>query len=358
MPRTLVTGATGFIGSHVVRALLERGDDVRVTVRRTSRAEALEGLDVATVTADVTDARAVGLAVRGVDRVVHVAGSTRLRDGEARLFAVNATGTRVVLEACRRAGVERVVHVSSAAALGPAPRGSTADETQVAHARALAGIPYAAAKLAGELEALRLGAAGLPVVIVQPTVVFGPGDHLRSSTDVVRRFLLRQLPVYVDGAVNIVDVRDVAAGILLADEHGEVGARYILGDRNYTWERLFADLGRSSGVEPPAVRLPVAAALAFADTAGRIPVPVPGVARIHPAEVRAAAHYWTFRSTKARRELGWSTRPHEETVESTVAWWVERLGDRLGGSGRQPLPLRLTGVWLRGMSDLADRLRD
>jgi dihydroflavonol-4-reductase len=354
LPSTLVTGATGFIGSHVVRSLLERGDDVRVTVRRSSRREALEGLDVATVTADVTDARAVATAVRGADRVFHVAGSTHVRDDEARLFAANATGTRVVLEACRRAGVERVVHVSSVAALGPAPRGSTGDETQVAHAGALAGIPYAAAKLAGELEALRIGAAGLPVVIVSPTHVFGPGDVLRSSTDVVRRFLLRRIPAFVDGAINVVDVRDVAAGILLADERGEPGERYILGDRNYTWERLFSDLGRFSGVEPPAVKLPVAAALALAET-GRLPIP--GAPRIHAAEIRAAAHYWTFRSSKARRELGWSTRPHEETVEATVAWWTERLGSRLHGSGRQPLALRLTGAWLRGLGDLAAGLR-
>ncbi len=356
MPTTLVTGATGFIGSHLARVLVERGDDVRVTVRPTSRLDALEGLDVQRVTADVLDARAVAAAVRGVDRVFHVAGSTHIRDDEERLHRTNATGTRVVLEACLRAGVGRVVHTSSVAALGPAPRGSTADETQVPRARDLAQVPYAAAKHAAEQEALRAAARGLPVVIASPSHVFGPGDHLRSSTDLVRRFLLRRIPAYVDGAINVVDVRDVAQGLVLVAERGEPGERYVLGDRNYTWERLFADLGRLSGVEPPALRLPVPAALALADAFRALPVP--GRPLVDAAEVRAAAHYWTYRSTKARRELGWTTRPHEETVEATVAWWKDRLGGRVNGGGRQPLALRMTGAWVRRAEELASRLAD
>ena len=132
------------------------------------------------------------------------------------------------------------------------------------------------AKHAAEVEALRLAAHGLPVVIVNPAHVLGPGDHPRSSTELVRRFLRRRIPAYVDGALNVVDVHDVARGHLLADEQGEVGERYILGNRNYTLDRLFADLGRLSGVEPPAVKLPLAAALALARaTAVRCPAAVP-----------------------------------------------------------------------------------
>jgi dihydroflavonol-4-reductase len=354
VPRTLVTGATGFLGSHVVRALLERGDEVRITVRRGSTLTALRGLDVERVLADVTDPVAVARAVHGVDRVFHLAGLTSVRAGEEALLRSNAIGTRVVMQACLREGVERVVHTSAASALGPAARGSTADETQVARARELAHFPYAAAKASAEAEVFRAAAQGLPAVIVNPAFCFGPGDHLRSSTEVVRRFLLRRIPAYVDGAINVVDVRDVAAGHLAADERGEPGERYLLGDRNYTWERLFADLGRCSGVEPPAVRLPVAAAVALADTVRRSPVPV--LRGIDASELRAAGHYWTYRSTKARRELGWSTRPHEETVETTVEWWRERLGERLNGSGRQPLGLRLAGASVRRAQDLAAQL--
>ena len=339
MAKTLITGATGFVGSHVARALVQRGDDVRAAVRATSKLDALAGLDLETVVAEVTDRRAVRRALRDVDRVFHIAGSTSLRGSSDDLFRVNVQGTRTVLEECRRAEVERVVHTSSVAAVGPAPRGGVADERQPWRAGGL-GIPYVDSKHEGEVEALRSAAAGLPVVIVCPAYVLGPEDPHRSSTEIVRRFLLRRIPVYVDGAINVVDVRDVAAGHLLADESGVVGERYILGNRNYTWDRLFADLARLSGIEAPAVKLPLVAALALAETAARLP----GGAPPTTAEIRSAAHWWTYRSTKARRQLGFTTRPHEETVEATVAWYREREAARLQRSGtRQPAAWRLAG---------------
>jgi dihydroflavonol-4-reductase len=348
MPTTLVTGATGFVGSHVARALLARGDEVRATVRPTSKLRALRGLDVETVVvADVTDRRAVRRALRGVTRVFHVAGSTNLRASADELFQLNVQGTRVVLEECLRAEVERVVHTSSVAAVGPAAPGGAADERQLF--RGGLGIPYVDSKHEAEVEALRIAARGLPVVVVCPAYVLGAGDMSRSSTEIVRRYMLRRIPAYVDGAINVVDVADVAAGHLLADERGVPGERYILGNRNYTWERLFADLARSSGVEPPALRLPVTAALALAETLGRLPGPTP----ITPTEIRSAAHWWTYRSTRARRELGWTTRPHEETVDATVAWYREREGARMERIGaRQGLWWRLAGGTVRRIGEL------
>src|SRR5215210_8393227 len=274
MPTTLVTGATGFVGSHVARALVARGDEVRATVRPTSKLGALRGLDVETVVADVTDRRAVRRALRGVTRVFHVAGTTNLRMASDDLFRINVAGTRTVLEESLRAEVERVVHTSSVVAVGPAPPGGVADERQVWRGGEL-GIPYVGSKHEAEVEALRIGARGLPVVVVCPAYVLGPGDTHRSSTELVRRFMLRRIPAYVDGAINVVDVGDVAAGHLLADEGGVPGERYILGNRNYTWDRLFADLARLSGVEGPAMRLPVSAALALADALARMPGPTP-----------------------------------------------------------------------------------
>lgn len=339
---TLVTGATGFVGSHVVRALLERGDDVRITCRPGSHTDAIDGLDVRRLTAEVTDRRALRRAMKGVQRVFHVAGVTSLRAPEEEAFHANVAGTRAVLGEALRAGVERVVHTSSIAAIGPAPWGTTADETQVFKAGHL-GIPYITSKHAGEVEALRIAARGLDVVVACPGHVFGAGDPHRSSTDVVRRFMLRRIPAYVDGAINIVHVRDVAAGLLLADERGVSGERYILGDRNYTWDRLFAELARLSGIEPPALRLPLGVALGMAAAAEHSPVPVALGAT--PVEIRATGLWWAYRSGKARRELGWTTRPHEDTVEETVRFYAEREGGRLARSGtRQPLGWRLAGA--------------
>ena len=176
---------------------------------------------------------------------------------------------------------------------------------------------------------------------VNPTIVFGAGDYHVTSTRLVRSFLLGRVPIYTDGAVNVVDVRDVAEGHLLADERGAVGERYILGGRNFTFDRLFADLGRLSGVdaagEARARRRRARPRACFGRPAGP--------ARCRASEVRAASQWWTYRATKARRELGWRARPHEETLEATVAWHLEREHDRIARSRRsQQLQYRVAGA--------------
>jgi dihydroflavonol-4-reductase len=340
---TLVTGATGLVGSHVTRLLVERGDDVRVLVRERSPLDELDRLDVELAYGDVLDRASVRRAMRGVQRLFHVAGVTSLRASADRVFAVNVSGTRIVLGEALRAGVARVVHTSSVAAVGPAPRGSTADEEQVFRAGRY-GLPYVNAKHEAELEAMRLAAQGLAVVVVNPAHVFGAGDHHRSSTELVRRFLRGQIPAYVDGALNVVDAEDVARGHLLADERGEVGERYILGNRNFTLDRLFADLARLSGVEPPALKLPLPAALALARAAEL----APGRPAVTTIEVRASSLWWAFRSTKAKRELGWRPAHHEDTLQTTIDWYREREPARLKAPGsRQPLALRAAGLGLR-----------
>ncbi len=326
MAKTLLTGANGFIGSAVARALVSRGDDLRVTRRRRSRMENLSGVEHEAVECDVLDRAAVRRALKGVDRVFHCAGliSTRPADAE-RLFEVNVQGTRTVLEECLRAGVERVVYTSSVGAIGPAVPGETADERQLFTAGHL-GIPYVNSKHEAEVEAFRLAARGLPLVAVNPCVVFGRGDVYARATWFVRQFLLGRLSAYVQGGVNVVDVEDVARGHLLADERGSVGERYVLGNRNYTLDRLFADLARISGLEPPALPLPpqLALRLAQAYEAG-----APGRAPFSVQEVRLSSQWWTYRNTKAKRELGWKPSPHEDALEATVAWYREREGERL-----------------------------
>lgn len=346
---TLVTGATGLVGSHVTRLLVERGDRVRVTVRAGSITERLEGLELETVRADILDRRSIRRALRDVTRVFHIAGLTSLRAPADTLFRVNVEGTRIVMEEALRAEVERAVLTSSVAAIGPARRGATADETQVFRAGRF-GLPYVNSKHEAEIEALRIAAHGLPLVIVNPAHVFGKGDVYRSSTEMVRRFLRGGIPAYVDGALNIVDAQDVARGHLLADERGQVGERYILGNRNYTLHRLFADLGRLSGVEPPAVKLPLPLALQLAAAAERMP----GRPAVTVAEIRAASLWWAFRSTKARRELGWKPAHHEDTLVDTIEWYREREPSGLLPPGsRQPVALRLAGFGIRQLGELA-----
>jgi len=322
--KTLVTGGAGFIGTHLVRALADRGDELRLLLRKTTRTEHLHDLEFERTTGDITDRRAVRRALRDVDRVFHAAGRTSMRraDREA-VWEANVTGARVVFEEALRAEVERVVHTSSVSAVGTASRGGTADEASSFNLGHL-GIAYINSKHEAEVQGLRLAAKGLPVVFVNPSFVFGPGDPTRTSMGLVRRFLLGRVPAYVDGALNVVDVRDVAAGHLLADERGELGERYILGGRNFTLDRLFADLARLSEVPPP-VKLPAAMVLSSVELAERLGLPAPS----SRDEVRAGALWWTYRNTRARRELGFKPRPHEETLGDAVAWQLRELGDRV-----------------------------
>jgi dihydroflavonol-4-reductase len=356
MTKTLVTGATGFIGAHVARLLVGRGDDVHVTVRAGSATPALEELGVTPVSADILDRRAIRRALRGVDRLFHLAGTSDLRLGRAQLSSVVVEGTRIVLEEALRAEVQRAVYTSSVAAIGPAPPGRLADERSPWRG-ARYGIPYLDACHQAEAAAMRLVDRGLPLVIVNPAHVLGAGDPGRSSTALVRRFLRRQIPAYVDGTLNIVGVQDVAAGHLLADQRGAVGERYILGNRNFTLTRLFADLGRLSGVQPPTLKLPVTVAMSLAAAGHALGdsgwlsaagARLGAAAWPTPVEIRAACLRWSFSNRKAKRELGWEPSPHEDCLEDTIRFYRERDAFSLAPPGAmQPLALRVAGEAFR-----------
>jgi dihydroflavonol-4-reductase len=268
--------------------------------------------------------------MEGVERVFHVAGRTSLRDRDrAAVWDTNVRGSRIVFEEALAAGAERVVHTSSVGAVGVAKPNGAIDETATFDIGHL-GITYVNSKHEAELEALRAVARGLPVVIVNPSFVLGPEAPRGTSMDLVRRFLLRRIPAYVGGALNIVDVRDVAQGYLLADTRGKPGERYILSGRNFTLDRLFADLARISGVAAPAVKLPGGVMLGMLEAGARARLPLPS----SPDEVRSAMLWWTYRNTKAKQELGFRPRPHEETLEDALRWQAEQLGDSVGkGAG-------------------------
>ena len=338
MAKTLVTGASGFIGAHVARALAERGDELRLLARRSSSLEHLDGLEFERTTGDITDRRAVRRAMEGVERVFHVAGSTSMRGDRERVFDVNVTGTRIVVEEALRAGVERVVHTSSAGAVGPARPGGAADESQPFSAGRL-GIAYVNSKHEAEVEALRLGRPRPAGRVRQPDLrprPRRPERHLErpgQAGDAAPDPLLRRRRAQHRRRSRR------RQGHLLADAKGKPGERYILGGRNFTLGRLFADIGRISGVPPPPVKVPprmTKVAVALAERAG-FPVPV------SEDEVRSAQHWWTYRNTKAKKELGFKPRPHEETLEDTVRWQAERLGDRVGRAPRTDLALRAFG---------------
>jgi dihydroflavonol-4-reductase len=341
MAKTLVTGGTGFVGLHVARELERRGDDLRLLVREGSNLEPLEGIDYERAVGDVTDRDSVRRAMQGVERVFHVAGTTSMRSSDRiRVFQVNVEGTRNVFEEALRAGAESAVLTSSSSAVGAAKRGETIDENHPFTVGRL-GIAYINSKHDAELVATRIASKGLRLVIVNPSFVLGPDDPNPSGTSnaLVRRLLLRRIPGYLDGAVNVVDVRDVARGHVLADERGESAERYLLTGRNFTVQRLFADLGRIADVPVPPVRMSGRVAVGGVELIEFIGIRVP----TSSDEVRSGTQWFTYRNDKAREALGWEPRPHEETLEDTVRWQLEELGERVQGHRLTDLALRATG---------------
>jgi dihydroflavonol-4-reductase len=339
--KTLVTGGTGFLGLHVVRALAARGDDLRLLVREKSDTTALAGVEWERALGDITDRDSVRRAMEGVDRVFHVAGTTSMRTRDRiRVFEVNVEGTRNVFEEALAAGVERAVLTSSSSAVGAADPGETIDENHPFTVGRL-GVAYINSKHDAELVAMRTAAKGLPVVIVNPSFVLGPDDPNPSGTSnaLIRRLLLRRIPGYVDGAINIVDVRDVATGHVLADERGEVAERYLLTGRNFTLQRLFADLSRIADVPTPPLRMSGRLAVAGVSATELMGIRLPTSAD----EVRSGTQWFTYRNTKAKEQLGWEPRPHEETLEDAVRWQLDELGERAEGHRLTDLALRGTG---------------
>ena len=268
-----------------------------------------------------------------------------MRPGSAeRVFEVNVRRHRIVMEEALRAGVERVVHTSSAPARS-APRSPAARPTrrQTFTAGHL-GIAYINSKHEAEVEALRIAARGLPLVVVNPTFVLGPDDPTGTSNGLIRRVLLRQIPFYVDGGLNVVDVRDVADGPPARRQQGQAGG--ALPARRPQLHPGAACSPTSAG--SPASRRRRSRCRwgrrVMAAAAGRrVGFPSP----VTEDELLSAAQWWTYRSTKAKKELGFKPRPHEETLEDAVSWQIERLGDRVGRAPRSDLALRALGTALR-----------
>jgi dihydroflavonol-4-reductase len=320
--RAFLTGASGFIGGHVLRALEAEGTEVRCLVRETSSRRNLAGSRAEVIVGDLTDPTVVRRAVDGCDRVFHVAADYRLfARNPAELYASNVEGTRNVLAAAADAGVERIVYTSTVGTLGPRADDSAADETSDVTLDDMVGH-YKRSKYRAKQVAKDFVAEGAPIVIVHPSAPVGEADWKPTQTGrIVVDFLRRRLPATVDTGLNLVDVRDVAAGHLLAATRGRVGEEYILGNRNMALREIFQVLSEITGLPAPRFELPhwIPLGVATIDTA---------LARVLPREpwlaleaVELARHKMYFDPAKAVRELGLPQTPVEEALRRAVDWY-------------------------------------
>jgi dihydroflavonol-4-reductase len=252
----LITGATGFIGGALCRALAARGDHVFAFHRPTSNLRQLENLAIEHVIGDLSQPETVHAAVQGMDAVFHAAAWVGMND-PGRLYAINVEGTRTVVQASLQAGVKRLVYTSSVAALGiPTPGVPVLlDENHTWNFRPEL-FPYGYAKYLAELEVQKGVAQGLEAVIVNPSLVLGPGDLYRQSSSVVLKIASRKVGVIVDGGANVIHVDDVALGQIAAFEYGKIGERYILGGKNITYREMVTTIAQVTGVPAPTVVLP------------------------------------------------------------------------------------------------------
>jgi dihydroflavonol-4-reductase len=325
--RNLVTGGTGFIGANVVRRLLARGEDVRALVRPGSRLSNLEGLPVELAVGDLADAEAVRRAVKGCDRVYHLAADYRLwaRDPVA-LRRSNVAGTVHVMEACLSEGVERVVHTSTVGTIGLSALPRPCDETTPLAPGQLTSH-YKRSKLEAERAVLGLVAArGLPAVVVNPSAPIGPWDVKPTPTgQILVDFARGTLPAYLDTGLNVIHVRDAAEGHLLAADRGRVGERYILGGRNMTLAEILSALAELTGRPAPRVKLPYP----LAWLAGAVSTKASDWITHRPPAValdavRMARRRMFFDSSKAIRELGLPQTPVGEAFEDALRWFADR----------------------------------
>ena len=318
-----VTGATGFLGSHVARVLADQGADLRLLVRSTSNLKNLEGLKAETATGDLRDAASLEKAMSGCDAVFHVAADYRLwvRDPDE-MYRSNVEGTRAILEAARKNGVRRVVHTSSVATIGFTGDGQSADEDSPVALADMIG-PYKRSKFMAEQISLEAGRSGMDVITVNPTTPVGEQDVKPTPTGrIVVDFLKRKFPAYVETGLNLVDVRECARGHVAAFEKGRSGERYILGGENLTLKQILDKLAAISGLPSPTVKLPYFVAFA----AGVVDEAISGwllnrEPRATVDSVRIGRKMMFASSAKAERELGWKIVPVENALRRAVEWF-------------------------------------
>jgi dihydroflavonol-4-reductase len=318
---TLVTGAAGFLGSHVARQLVARGETVRVLVRASSSNRAISDLSLEYVTGDLRDVASLDRAMAGVKRVYHVAADYRLWAKKPQdIYDSNVGGTKNLLAAAKRAGVEQLIYTSTVATIA-VDRPELPNEFTDAKLEEMVGH-YKRSKWMAEREAMQAAKEGLPVIVAMPTTPVGPWDWKPTPTGkIILDFLNGKMPGYVETGLNFVGVEECAAGHLLAAEKGKVGERYLLGAENLTLKGLLDLLAQITGLRAPGMKIPhgVALGVAYLDTAfsrlvGKEPqIPVEGV--------KIARHKMFVDASRAQRELGFRPGPVAAALERAVRWY-------------------------------------
>ncbi|MDR1728955.1 MAG: NAD-dependent epimerase/dehydratase family protein [Acidobacteriota bacterium] len=335
---TLVTGATGFIGSHVVRQLLRRGDRVRILARNSSRKSNIAAFGCEVAIGDLKDPNSMMRCVQGCGRVYHVAADYRLwaRDPQE-IYDNNVAGTRNLLSACCEAAVGKVVYTSSVGTIGMRHDGGTADEDSPVGLDDMIGH-YKRSKFMAEQVAFEFARSGLPVVIVNPTTPIGPGDLKPTPTGkIILDFIRGRLPAYVDTGLNLVGVEDVAAGHLLAEEKGDVGERYVLGGENWSMKEILDGLAAILHRRAPRFRIPWAVAWLAGCTDDFVEGTLLRREPHIPLEgVRMARHKMYVSGEKARKGLGYAPQPVANALRAAVdyflhEWRPDSAEDRVAG---------------------------
>jgi dihydroflavonol-4-reductase len=327
LPKILVTGGTGFLGSHLVRQLTEAGVK-NIRVLATSSPAWLAEAGVETITGSITKAEDVSRAVEGVAEIYHLAGRVSRDDSEAReMYSVHVDGTRILCDAAARAGVKTIVMASTSGTIAVREKNEgVPDERGAQPVDIISRWPYYASKLYQERVALEhFSGADRRLVILNPSLLLGPGDERLSSTKVVLDFLARKINAVPTGGLSFVDVRDVATAFRAAMKDGKAGERYLLGSVNWTFEKFFGRLERLTEVRAPRFSFPSRLAVAGSQLIHAFYQQWDKAPPVEPAAVEMAEYFWYLDSSKAVRELGFSPRDPGETLLDTVKYLRENF---------------------------------
>jgi dihydroflavonol-4-reductase len=321
--KTLVTGATGFLGSAIVRELQKDGREVKVLVRAGADMGNIDGLGLELAYGDLRDEDSLKKALEGCDVLYHTAAYYSLWDKNKRLiYDINVEGTRNILQAALDLGLAKTVYTSTVGCIGLLENGKSANEETPFNPATLCN-DYKRSKYQAEKVALEFSHKGLPLVVVNPSTPIGPRDIKPTPTGkIILDFLNRKMPAYIDTGLNLIDVGDCARGHLLAEEKGVSGARYILGNRNMSLREILLALEKITGLKAPAVKMPYWVAFLAGWVCESVSDHITGTPPAVPlAGVRMAKYFMYFDSSKAVRELGLPQNPIEKALEDAVCWY-------------------------------------